>query len=173
MDGIFTADPRKVPHAQVIEILTPSEAAELTFYGAEVIHPFTMEQAMNAHIPVRIKNTFNPANKGTLIVPSDSFDSSSFPKRPTAVTVKPQVTLINITSNRKSLAHGFMATVFSTLDKYGIAVDLISTSEVNVSMAVCLKEGGDELLELIKKELEPLGKVNLGDSLNFIRIFFN
>ncbi|KAK5666434.1 hypothetical protein BDV3_001869 [Batrachochytrium dendrobatidis] len=151
VDGIFTADPRKVPRARKIEFITPEEAAELTYYGSEVIHPFTMEQVIKASIPIRIKNTFKPTGSGTVILPrgkslhldplSDTAPvSCNSPKLqsklPTAVTIKDDVIALNIHSNRKSVSHGFFAQIFLTLDRFGIAVDLISTSEVHVSMAL-------------------------------------
>jgi aspartate kinase len=172
VDGIFTADPRKVPEARLLPIITPEEAAELTYYGSEVIHPFTMEQVIRARIPIRIKNVKNPSGEGTVIFPDNAFlwnmeiehqhlsgqsspnissACSSSPPRvliengyagdmsrrhPTAVTIKDDVIVLNIHSNRKSVSHGFFAQVFSTLDAYGITVDLISTSEVHVSMAL-------------------------------------
>src|SRR6185295_14183477 len=69
VDGIFTADPRKVPTARLLPVITPEEAAELTYYGSEVIHPFTMNQAIRASIPIRIKNIQNPDGNGTVIFP--------------------------------------------------------------------------------------------------------
>lgn len=80
VDGIFTADPRKVPTARLLSSVTPSEAAELTFYGSEVIHPFTMDQVIKAGIPVRIKNVMNPRNAGTVILPDERIDVGN--KRP-------------------------------------------------------------------------------------------
>ncbi|KAI9786862.1 MAG: Aspartokinase [Geoglossum umbratile] len=158
VDGIFTADPRKVPTARLLATITPAEAAELTFYGSEVIHPFTMEQVIRARIPIRIKNVMNPRGKGTVIFPDSAAEldnavpgyepklfrvrSSSIltelqrPKRPTAVTIKRQILVMNIHSNKRSLSHGFFAKIFSTLDKWRLSVDLIATSEVHVSMAL-------------------------------------
>ncbi|KAJ2795715.1 Aspartokinase [Coemansia guatemalensis] len=162
VDGIFTADPRKVPSARLLKIITPEEAAELTYYGSEVIHPFTMEQVIRAAIPIRIKNVQNPDGAGTVIFPDllsrpasivgsgESSPALSTPemllengymldlsrRHPTAVTIKDEITVLNIHSNRKSVSHGFFARIFSILDKYGITVDLISTSEVHVSMAL-------------------------------------
>jgi aspartate kinase len=155
VDGIFTADPRKVPTAKLVPIITPDEAAELTYYGSEVIHPFTMEQVIRAKIPIRIKNVENPTGEGTIIYPAQSEDmeegasGSSAPgvgnrdvnevvkiidsiKMPTAVTIKDEIIVINIHSNRKTISHGFLARIFGTLDKTGVVVDLISTSEVHV-----------------------------------------
>ncbi|TQB69170.1 Aspartokinase [Monascus purpureus] len=158
VDGIFTADPRKVPTARLLPAITPAEAAELTFYGSEVIHPFTMEQVIRAKIPIRIKNVMNPKGNGTVIFP-DSYselerttpghDPSLFrtrgpcpvpqlqtPRRPTAVTIKHQILVINVHSNKRSLSHGFFAGIFSVLDRWRLSIDLISTSEVHVSMAL-------------------------------------
>ncbi|KAK0940949.1 hypothetical protein LTR29_007507 [Friedmanniomyces endolithicus] len=155
VDGIFTADPRKVPTARLLDSVTPSEAAELTFYGSEVIHPFTMDQVIRASIPIRIKNVMNPRHNGTTIFrdPADEaaakkrsglFRNRSVsnlalharPKRPTAVTIKPSITVLNVHSKRRTRAHGFLMSIFSILDKHGLSVDLISSSEVHVSMAI-------------------------------------
>lgn len=154
VDGIFTADPRKVPTASLLDSVTPAEAAELTFYGSEVIHPFTMDQVIRASIPIRIKNVMNPRNNGTVILPDPAdaptnhktglirnrsvsdLDRLLHPKRPTAVTVKPGITVLNVHSKRRTRAHGFLMSIFSTLDRHGLSVDLISSSEVHVSMAL-------------------------------------
>lgn len=156
VDGIFTADPRKVPTARLLPIITPEEAAELTYYGSEVIHPFTMAQVINAHIPIRIKNVMNPKGSGTIVYPDNmAFPGSATPphpptsierisssffqkksKGPTAVTTKNSIIVLNVHSNRRDLSHGFLAHVFSILDKWKLVVDLISTSEVRVSMAL-------------------------------------
>ncbi|KKK19373.1 hypothetical protein P175DRAFT_0445267 [Aspergillus ochraceoroseus IBT 24754] len=155
VDGIFTADPRKVPTARLLPAITPAEAAELTFYGSEVIHPFTMEQVIRAKIPIRIKNVMSPKGDGTVIFPDSTFElerttpghdprlfrtrSPSLmqrPKRPTAVTIKHKILVINVHSNKRSLSHGFFAGIFSVLDRWRLSIDLISTSEVHVSMAL-------------------------------------
>lgn len=158
VDGIFTADPRKVPTAQLLAQISPAEASELTFYGSEVIHPFTMEQVIRARIPIRIKNVMNPRGDGTVIYPDSQLElqnttqgraaglfrsrSSSLlserkqPKRPTAVTIKRKILVINVHSNKRSLSHGFYAGIFATLNKWRLSTDLISTSEVHVSIAL-------------------------------------
>lgn len=157
VDGIFTADPRKVPTARLLSAITPAEAAELTFYGSEVIHPFTMEQVIRAKIPIRIKNVMKPRVKGTVIFPDtatelgrtapghdpklfrtrgSSIGSQQGPKRPTAVTAKHKILVINVHSNKRSLSHGFFAGIFTVLDKWSLSIDLISTSEVHVSLAL-------------------------------------
>ena len=182
VDGIFTADPRKVPTAKLIPQISPAEAAELTFYGSEVIHPSTMEQVIRARIPIRIKNVMNPRGAGTIIYPdlstellpngsprqtpnlfrsrsSTMLPQKNKPKRPTAVTLKDKILVMNIHSNKRSLAHGFFAGIFSTLDKWRLSVDLISTSEVNISMALHSEApmytgGGDNEYQIVDQDLQ-------------------
>ncbi|CAK7563731.1 MAG: Aspartokinase [Sporothrix epigloea] len=197
VDGIFTADPSKVPTARLIPCITPSEAAELTFYGSEVIHHLTMDQVVKAvpPIPVRIKNVKNPRGNGTIVLPDPvrapgqqlqrvvrgSFITPAAngtansrpaaanagvrltPRRPTAVTIKDRISVLNIHSNKRSLAHGFVARLFSILDHHQISVDLIATSEVHVSMAIHAPNArvADSNLELARKELGVLGDVSL------------
>lgn len=176
VDGIFTADPRKVPTARLLDSVTPSEAAELTFYGSEVIHPFTMDQVIRAAIPIRIKNVMNPRNPGTLILPDAADDlrskrpgvfrnrsasnlstmlqqNNAMPRRPTAVTIKKSITVLNIHSKKRTRAHGFLMSIFAILDRHGLSVDLISSSEVHVSMALhseisLLSGGGEDELKI-------------------------
>lgn len=180
VDGIFTADPRKVPTARLLPTISPAEAAELTFYGSEVIHPFTMEQVIRARIPIRIKNVMNPRAPGTVIAPDlisttngavPGHDAKLFrtrspslllanqrPKRPTAVTIKHKILVLNVHSNKRSLSHGFFAKIFSTLDKWRLSVDLISTSEVHVSMALhseapLVTGGGEDEKKIVDQDL--------------------
>ncbi|KAL0631786.1 Aspartokinase [Maublancomyces gigas] len=190
VDGIFTADPRKVPTARLIPMITPEEAAELTYYGSEVIHPFTMEHVIRARIPIRIKNVENPAGEGTMIFPDTiSRKGEDTPtetprhmrlrthdphllqrsKRPTAVTIKNSIVVINIHSNRKSLAHGFLADIFSTLDKWRLSVDLISTSEVHVSMALHSEVREEDLREAIE-QLQRYGTVDVTRDLTILSL---
>lgn len=178
VDGIFTADPTKVPTARLLASITPSEAAELTFYGSEVIHHLTMDQVIKADppIPVRIKNVKNPRGDGTIVIPnpvlapghelkrsrpSEIHLARKTPKRPTAVTIKDKISVINVHSNKRSIAHGFVARVFVILDKYKISVDLISTSEVHVSMAIHLQSSESERFDKACKELADCGDVSV------------
>ncbi|KAF9652578.1 aspartate kinase [Thelephora ganbajun] len=184
VDGIFTADPRKVLTARVIPIISPEEAAELTYYGSEVMHPFTMEQVIRKKIPIRIKNVENPRGLGTVIHPNSDLDASEtgeillpepvsldkldylqmvdqgHKKLPTAVTIKERIVILNVNSNRKSVSHGFLAGIFGTLDRYGVVVDLISTGEVHISMAI---EDTHEkkVMDRLVKDLEKYGTVTL------------
>lgn len=188
VDGIFTADPRKVPTARLLSTVTPSEAAELTFYGSEVIHPFTMEQVIRARIPIRIKNVMNPIGNGTIIYPDPVDDLTSRPatpkaarlfrtrsyrpnavvalgpKRPTAVTIKHHIVILNVHSNKRMGSHGFMRNIFSILDRWHLSVDLISTSEVHVSMALHSESdmlaGTSDETEVEIRDADLLGAVN-------------
>ncbi|KAL9614942.1 MAG: hypothetical protein Q9167_000584 [Letrouitia subvulpina] len=109
VDGVFTADPRYVPTAQLLPSITPDEVNELTYYGSEVIHQFTVEHCVPT-IPIRIKNVLRPENEGTIIQTSsqglrDGYKNPNYGqlklKRPTAVTVKRSITVVNVHSNRK------------------------------------------------------------------------
>ncbi|KAJ2896737.1 hypothetical protein MKZ38_005265 [Zalerion maritima] len=177
VEGIFTADPTKVPTARLLSSITPSEAAELTFYGSEVIHHLTMDQVIHAKppIPIRIKNVKNPRGRGTIVVPDPDLAPTSqiertrrtedvsvkrTPKRPTAVTVKDNVFVINIHSNKRSISHGFFAKIFSILDAHHISVDLISTSEVHVSMAIH-SASSTASFEKAEQELAECGDVSI------------
>jgi aspartate kinase len=155
VDGVFSADPRKVEDAHVLESITPDEAAELTYYGSEVIHPFTMEQVIRANIPIRIKNTLNPSVPGTIVDPNLTDTGTSRPA--TAVTAKRNVTVINIASNRMLMAYGFMARVFNVFEKYGIVIDLIATSEVSISMTLDSEKNFDRAIA----DLQELGEVTV------------
>lgn len=155
VDGIFSADPRKVPKAKVLEEISPAEAAELTYFGSEVLHPFTMERAINAAVPIRIKNTFAPEKLGTVIYPVRknpiNVDSINFKQVAAAVTAKNQISVLNINSNRMLHSAGFLAKVFETFKQHGIVIDLICTSEVNISCAVDKSDKLPQLIEELKQ----------------------
>ena len=184
VDGIFTADPRKVPTARLLAQITPEEAAELTYYGSEVIHPFFTNLVSRARIPIRIKNVENPMGDGTVIL-SDTLSrrgvdspyhppklipssknlfaqafENSISKTPTAVTAKENIVIVNVHSNRRSLSHGFYATLFSILDRHRVIVDLISTSEVHVSMAMHSEDGDSDFRAAID-DLKAVGIVEV------------
>jgi aspartate kinase len=181
VDGIFTADPTKVPTAQLLSSITPAEAAELTFYGSEVIHHLTMDQVIRAvpPIPIRIKNVCNPRGAGTIVIPDPVLSAGQqiqrpglqppaalqherrTPKRPTAVTIKDKISVINVHSNKRSIAHGFFARVFSILNQWRVSVDLISTSEVHVSMAIHMGNSDMSTFDEAIRDLEECGEVSV------------
>ncbi|KAK6461838.1 aspartate kinase (L-aspartate 4-P transferase) [Scheffersomyces coipomensis] len=191
VDGIFTADPRKVPNARLLDSVTPEEAAELTYYGSEVIHPFTMEQVIKARIPIRIKNVENPQGKGTIIYPdniarrgeetpphppaayetlSPNYISTHKKRSATAITAKQDIVVVNIHSNKKTLSHGFLAHIFKTLDLFKLVVDLISTSEVHVSMALQIQSDQEPALKSAVKELRKMGSVDITRHMTIISL---
>jgi len=153
VDGVFTADPRKTPKAKLLKELTASEAAELTFFGSEVIHPYVMKQAVLSGIPVKIKCVFNPEDQGTLIIlDSKSEDSKSedtiYENEPTAVTIKDNVTLIHIDLNTPSSSFSTTYSLLHQLEKKGISPDLVSISQQKVLLA--LTETGKQLEKFIQ-----------------------
>ena len=158
VDGIYSADPRKVPTASVQPEISPAEAAEQTYFGSEVLHPFTMECAIKANVPIRIKNTFHPEKPGTIIVPGKLTEQRRQRNQTAvAVTTKHHGSILNIHSNRMLNSTGFMAQVFELFKKHRVVIDLISTSEVNIS---CTIDRLDNIQSLIH-DMEEFADVNL------------
>ncbi|RPB16208.1 aspartokinase [Morchella conica CCBAS932] len=165
VDGIFTADPKICSTAQLIPVVTSDEAAEMLQYGIQMIHPFAMELVAKANIPINFRNIHNPKGNGTVV--SDDVAASFgnklqkiLPKAPTAITIKTGIAVLSINSKKRHISCGFFATVFSTLNKHGLMVDLISTSETHVSVALGSKFTEERLREAIK-ELKQHGNVEL------------
>ncbi|MDR2486314.1 MAG: aspartate kinase [Treponema sp.] len=132
VDGILTADPRIVPNAQPVEAVTYEEAAELAYFGAQVLHPWAMRPCMKSGTPVLVKNSYNPKALGTRILPSREGKTGPV----LAVTSRQHVTLVDIVSTRMLGQYGFLQAVFSDFAKYGISVDMLATSEVSVSVTL-------------------------------------
>lgn len=132
VDGMLTADPRIVPNARLVPQLSFAEASELAYFGAKVLHPSTIIPAVDKNIPVRILNSRNAAVAGTLITASRP--SSGQPL--TAVASKRNVTVVDIASTRMLMAHGFLHRLFGVFEKHGTSVDVVTTSEVSVSVTV-------------------------------------
>lgn len=131
VDGILTADPRKVKESRRIEVLSFNEAAELAHFGAKVLHPATIQPAIKKNIPVRVLNSMNPQCSGTLILekPNQAAGAKS-------VSSKENIVVVNIYSPHMINTSGFLARIFSLFSQYGMSVDLISTSEANVSLTM-------------------------------------
>lgn len=151
VDGILTTDPRIVPSAKTLAEISYAEAAELSYFGAKVIHPATIQPAVEKKIPVWVKNTKNPSHPGTAILPS------TLHQGPRAFAIKKNIVIISITSSRMLNAHGFMAKIFNIFREHSIAVDLVATSEVSVSISVDRKEEA----EVVVEDLGRLGAVNV------------
>lgn len=144
VDGILSTDPRIVPTAHNIPQVSFKEAAELAYFGAKVLHPKTMRPAMDKNIPVVVKNTANPGHAGTRII-GETIEDKSIVK---AISAKKKVSLINIYSLRMLDAFGFLARIFRIFEEHQVVVDMVSTSEVSVSITV---DDGSMLTPVITK----------------------
>jgi aspartate kinase len=134
--GVMSCDPRVVPEAHTIPALSFNEAAELAYFGAKVLHPKTILPAVRDGIPVRVKNTFEPAHPGTVITAKG--DPSARGAR--AIAHKKGIAVVSVVSSRMLLAHGFLARIFDVFARHRVVVDLVSTSEVSVSCTVDREE---------------------------------
>jgi aspartate kinase len=132
VDGMLTADPRVIRNPKLVRRLSFAEAAELAYFGAKVLHPSTIRPAVERDIPVRILNSLRPDGEGTLITAAASRDGMSL----TGLASKRDVTVIDITSSRMLMAYGFLRQVFEIFERFRTAVDVVTTSEVSVSVTV-------------------------------------
>lgn len=151
VDGMKTTDPRICPDAYRIKIISFEEAAELAYFGAKVLHPATVLPAVEKNIPVLVLNSRNPENEGTRILAHTPPSNALFK----AIAVKNRITIIDIVSARMLMAHGFLAKVFDVFARHRCAVDVVSTSEVSVSLTV----DSNEAIPQIAADLEDLGQV--------------
>ncbi|WP_372948300.1 aspartate kinase [Mariniphaga sp.] len=160
IDGFHNNDPRYVENTKKIEQLSFNEAAELAYFGAKILHPQTVFPARVQNIPVRLKNTMNPADGGTLITAESSGTGIK------AVAAKDGITAIKIRSDRMLMAYGFLKSVFRIFEKYRTPIDMISTSEVAVSLTIDKKDN----LQKIKNDLDKFGTVEVDDNMTIICI---
>jgi aspartate kinase len=132
VDGMLTADPRLISEPRLVPRLSFAEAAELAYFGAKVLHPSTIHPAVERNIPVRILNSRKPDGTGTLITAEASTGAGPL----TAMAAKRDVTVVDITSDRMLMAYGFLRRVFEVFERFQTAVDVVTTSEVSVSVTV-------------------------------------
>jgi aspartate kinase len=132
VDAKLTADPRVVDNPAVVERLSFAEASELAYFGAKALHPSTILPAVSANIPVRILNSRRPNGEGTRITAEPSVGGRGV----AALACKRRVTVVEITSTRMLMAHGFLRRLFQVFETYRTAVDVVTTSEVSVSVTV-------------------------------------
>jgi len=158
IDGMHNNDPRVVNNTHPIENLSFDEAAELAYFGAKILHPASIQPAKVANIPVRLKNTMQPEATGTLV------SSKSNNKGITAIAAKDNITAIKIKSGRMLLAHGFMRKVFEIFETYKTSIDMITTSEVAVSVTI----DDTKYLNDIVDELKKYGTVEVDKDLSII-----
>jgi aspartate kinase len=155
VDGIFTCDPRMIKSAKRILKLSYTEAGELAYFGAKVLHPKTILPAIEKNIPVIVKNTFNPSSSGTRIE-----NEKQNIKMIKAIAFRKNISIINIQSNRMLGAYGFLSRVFEIFNKNETSVDLVTTSEVSISVTI------DDIKNLhsIIKDLEEFSLVSVSHS---------
>jgi aspartate kinase len=151
VNGIMTTDPRIVPEALRVKTISFEEAAELAYFGAKVLHPATILPAVQKNIPVFVLNSRNAANEGTRITATPPPCASPFK----SIAAKKKLTIIDIVASRMLLAHGFLAAVFAIFDKHGCAIDMVSTSEISVSVTVDSREA----LPAISADLSKIADV--------------
>jgi aspartate kinase len=132
VDGMLTGDPRIVSNPKLVPQLSFAEASELAYFGAKVLHPSTILPAVSKNIPVRILNSRRPEVTGTLI----TADGRSSGPAMTALACKRGVTVVDITSSRMLMAHGFLRRLFEVFERFKTPVDVVTTSEVSVSVTV-------------------------------------
>ncbi len=151
IDGMHNNDPRVVKKTMPIDQLSFEEAAELAYFGAKILHPASIWPAQQYKIPVRLLNTMQPEAKGTLIAQ----EAGSVGVK--AVAAKDNIFAIRIKSSRMLLAYGFLRKIFEVFEKYRTPIDMITTSEVAVSLTI---DNTVNLKEILK-ELEPFGSIEV------------
>jgi aspartate kinase len=151
--GVMTCDPRICGDARTIPVLSYEEAAELAYFGAKVLHPKTIKPAVDTTIPVRVCNTFQPAEIGTMVL-ADSGETATKIK---SIAHKKNITILRITSARMLGSYGFMSRLFQVFEQFRTVIDVISTSEVSVALTL----DNTAELEKIVTELRRLGDVEV------------
>ncbi|QCD63450.1 aspartate kinase [Tenacibaculum maritimum] len=163
INGMHNNDPRYVENTFSIDEISFDEAAELAYFGAKILHPQSLIPAKEKNIPVLLKNTFNPLQKGTIIKNKAATNGI------TAIAAKDGIVAIKIKSYRMLLAYGFLKKVFEIFEKYKTPIDMITTSEVAVSLTI----DDTSYLTEIRAALETYGKVEIDSSLSIICVAGN
>lgn len=151
VDGMMTTDPNLCPDAHRIKVISFDEAAELAYFGAKVLHPATVLPAIQKNIPVYILNSRNPSCEGTRIAARAPHCKNFFK----AIAAKKRITIIDVAAPRMLLAHGFLKSIFDAFDRHRVPVDVVSTSEVSVSLTV----DSNESIPALAADLEKLADV--------------
>jgi aspartate kinase len=153
VDGMLTADPRVIREPRLVPVLSYAEAAELAYFGAKVLHPSTILPAVERDIPVRILNSRKTDGPGTLITAAGAVGGPPL----TGLACKRDITVIDVTSSRMLNSYGFLRQVFEVFERYSTAVDVVTTSEVSVSITVDDRRH----LEAITGALREFGEVSI------------
>ncbi len=160
IDGMHNNDPRIVKKTSPIAALTFDEAAELAYFGAKILHPASILPAKKYKIPVRLKSTMNPSAAGTLI------GTDSTKRDVKAIAAKDDITAVKIKSTRMLLAYGFLKNIFEVFGQYKTPIDMVTTSEVAVSLTI----DDNTHLEAITEELKKFGTVEIDTNQTIICI---
>ncbi|XP_072970706.1 aspartokinase 2, chloroplastic-like [Typha angustifolia] len=174
VDGVLTCDPNIYPNAKPVPYLTFEEAAELAYFGAQVLHPQSMRPAREGDIPVRVKNSYNPQAPGTLITKDRDMTKAIL----TSIVLKSNITMLDIVSTRMLGQFGFLAKVFSIFEDLGISVDSVATSEVSISLTLdpsklWSRELIQQELDHVVEELEKIAVVHLLQHRSIISLIGN
>ncbi|MGY3794240.1 aspartate kinase [Aquimarina sp. 433] len=148
IDGLHNNDPRYVEGTNPISHLTYNEAAELAYFGAKILHPQTVSPVVDKNIPVLLKNTFDPEASGTVI------SNKTYRKGLKAISAKDGITAIKIKSNRMLMAHGYLRRIFEVFDNYHTSIDMITTSEIAISLTIDDTTYIDEIVKEIENYAE-------------------
>jgi aspartate kinase len=151
VDGIMTCDPRVCPDALRVKVISFEEAAELAYFGAKVLHPATILPAVKKNIPVLVLNSRNPSSEGTRIISLAPHCKSPFK----SIAVKKKLSIIDVVASRMLMTHGYLKAIFDIFDKHQCPVDMVSTSEVSVSLTV----DSNDKLPAIAADLSRLADV--------------
>ncbi len=151
--GVLTCDPRICPEAETLDVLSYEEAAELAYFGAKVLHPKTIKPAVDYEIPVRVCNSNQPHEKGTMILA----ESKVSPNKIKSIAHKTGITIVRISSARMLGSYGFMSALFQIFERFRTVIDVISTSEVSVALTL----DNTDSLDKIIIELERLGETEV------------
>ncbi|AEF82415.1 aspartate kinase [Leadbettera azotonutricia] len=165
VDGILTADPRLVKEAKPVEMVTYEAAAELAYFGAQVLHPRAMQPCIKTGTPVLVKNSYNPSAPGTRIVSTLGKKVSPIQ----AITSRKNVTLVDIVSTRMLGQYGFLAEVFSCFAKHNLSVDMVATSEVSVSLTLDAVHD----LTVLKKDIARIASIDIKTGKAIVTIIGN
>ncbi|KAL6909564.1 hypothetical protein ACP4OV_001845 [Aristida adscensionis] len=174
VDGVLTCDPNIYANAIPVPCLTFEEAAELAYFGAQVLHPQSMRPAREGGIPVRVKNSYNRHAPGTVITKERDMSKSIL----TSIVLKSNVTMLDIVSTRMLGQYGFLAKVFSIFEDLGISVDCVATSEVSISLTLdpsklWSRELIQQELDHVVEELEKIAVVHLLQHRSIISLIGN
>jgi len=157
VDGVLSANPKIVPEAFILERISYDEMAELSHFGAKVLHPFSVRPAVASKIPIRILNTFNPECRGTLIEVGDCSSTRPFK----SIAYKRDITVVRISTPQMLMSHGFLEQLGEILAQHHVSIDLIATSEVSISFTM---DDGTKYSAPLSEDLGRLGEVSVSSA---------